>query len=113
PAVTPRTSRRTLAVYVHGPWCWRKCPYCDFNSQAAPAELPERAYLDALRADLEQALPSVWGRQVVSVFLGGGTPSLLSAAGLDELLAMLRACLNLLPDAEITMEANPGTAEAG
>nr|WP_242697455.1 radical SAM family heme chaperone HemW [Bordetella petrii] len=107
------TSLPPLSVYVHVPWCVRKCPYCDFNSHAAPAELPERAYLDALRADLEQALPSVWGRQVVSVFLGGGTPSLLSAAGLDELLAMLRACLNLLPDAEITMEANPGTAEAG
>ncbi|KOF53980.1 MULTISPECIES: radical SAM family heme chaperone HemW [unclassified Achromobacter] len=103
-----------LSVYVHVPWCVRKCPYCDFNSHAAqPQGIPERAYLDALRADLEQALPSIWGRQVVSVFLGGGTPSLLSAAGLDELLAMLRACLNLWPDAEITMEANPGTAEAG
>lgn len=107
------TSLPPLSVYVHVPWCVRKCPYCDFNSHALPAELPERAYLDALRADLEQALPSVWGRQVVSVFLGGGTPSLLSAAALDEVLAMLRACLNLLPDAEITMEANPGTAEAG
>lgn len=105
------TSLPPLSVYVHVPWCVRKCPYCDFNSHAA-AEMPERAYLDALRADLEQSLPSIWGRQVVSVFLGGGTPSLLSAAGLDELLAMLRACLNLLPDAEITMEANPGTAEA-
>ena len=106
------TSLPPLSVYVHVPWCVRKCPYCDFNSHAAP-EMPERAYLDALRADLEQSLPLIWGRQVVSVFLGGGTPSLLSAAGLDELLAMLRACLNLLPDAEITMEANPGTAEAG
>ncbi|WP_144639646.1 radical SAM family heme chaperone HemW [Bordetella genomosp. 13] len=105
------TSLPPLSVYVHVPWCVRKCPYCDFNSHAAD-EMPERAYLDALRADLEQSLPSIWGRQVVSVFLGGGTPSLLSAAGLDELLAMLRACLNLLPDAEITMEANPGTAEA-
>ena len=91
----------------------RKCPYCDFTPHAAPGEgIPERAYLDALRSDLEQALPGIWGRQVVSVFIGGGTPSLLSAAGLDELLAMLRACLNLWPDAEITMEANPGTAEA-
>ncbi len=105
------TSLPPLSVYVHVPWCVRKCPYCDFNSHAAD-EIPERAYLDALRADLEQSLPLVWGRQVVSVFLGGGTPSLLSAAGLDELLAMLRACLNLLPDAEITMEANPGAAEA-
>ncbi|MBV7486225.1 radical SAM family heme chaperone HemW [Bordetella sp. BOR01] len=113
PAGATLTSLPPLSVYVHVPWCVRKCPYCDFNSHAMPAELPERAYLDALRADLEQALPSVWGRQVVSVFLGGGTPSLLSAAALDEVLAMLRACLNLLPDAEITMEANPGTAEAG
>ena len=89
-----------------------KCPYCDFNSHAAPERAFRNAYPDALRSDLEQALPGIWGRQVVSVFIGGGTPSLLSAAGLDELLAMLRACLNLWPDAEITMEANPGTAEA-
>ncbi|WP_454690452.1 radical SAM family heme chaperone HemW [Achromobacter aloeverae] len=103
-----------LSVYVHVPWCVRKCPYCDFNSHAAPGgEIPERAYLDALRSDLEQSLPLIWGRQVNTVFIGGGTPSLLSAAGLDEMLAMLRACLNLWPDAEITMEANPGTAEAG
>ncbi|ARP90553.1 YggW family oxidoreductase [Bordetella genomosp. 9] len=102
-----------LSLYVHVPWCVRKCPYCDFNSHAAAGEIPERAYLDALRADLEQALPAIWGRQVFTVFIGGGTPSLLSAAGLDELLAMLRAYLNLWPDAEITMEANPGTAEAG
>ncbi len=108
------TSLPPLSLYVHVPWCVRKCPYCDFNSHAAPAgEIPERAYLDALRSDLEQSLPLIWGRQVNTVFIGGGTPSLLSAAGLDELLAMLRACLNLWPDAEITMEANPGTAEAG
>jgi oxygen-independent coproporphyrinogen-3 oxidase len=107
------TSLPPLSVYVHVPWCVRKCPYCDFNSHAADGDIPERAYLDALRADLEQALPQIWGRQVISVFIGGGTPSLLSAAGLDELLAMLRAYLNLWPDAEITMEANPGTAEAG
>jgi oxygen-independent coproporphyrinogen-3 oxidase len=107
------TSLPPLSVYVHVPWCVRKCPYCDFNSHAIDGEIPERAYLDALRADLEQALPQVWGRQVFTVFIGGGTPSLLSAAGLDELLAMLRAYLNLWPDAEITMEANPGTAEAG
>ncbi|KDD25637.1 putative coproporphyrinogen dehydrogenase [Bordetella bronchiseptica MBORD785] len=113
PAGATLTSLPPLSVYVHVPWCVRKCPYCDFNSHAAPGAIPERAYLDALRADLEQAVPEVWGRQVISVFIGGGTPSLLSAAGLDELLAMLRACLNLLPDAEITMEANPGTAEAG
>jgi oxygen-independent coproporphyrinogen-3 oxidase len=107
------TSLPPLSLYVHVPWCVRKCPYCDFNSHAIEGEIPERAYLDALRADLEQALPQIWGRQVMSVFIGGGTPSLLSPAGLDELLAMLRAYLNLWPDAEITMEANPGTAEAG
>ncbi|WP_026350132.1 radical SAM family heme chaperone HemW [Bordetella sp. FB-8] len=109
---TTLTSLPPLSVYVHVPWCVRKCPYCDFNSHAA-SDIPERAYLDALRHDLEQALPSIWGRQVVSVFIGGGTPSLLSAAGLDELLAMLRSHLRLLPDAEVTLEANPGTAEAG
>jgi putative oxygen-independent coproporphyrinogen III oxidase len=108
------TSLPPLSVYVHVPWCIRKCPYCDFNSHSAVSgEIPERTYLDVLRSDLEQSLPLIWGRQVISVFIGGGTPSLLSAAGLDELLGMLRACLNLLPDAEVTMEANPGSAEAG
>lgn len=102
-----------LALYIHVPWCVRKCPYCDFNSHQAPAELPEAQYLAALRSDLEQALPQVWGRQVISVFIGGGTPSLLSAAAVDEMLGMVRAYLKLLPDAEITMEANPGTVEAG
>jgi len=107
------TALPPLSVYVHVPWCVRKCPYCDFNSHALDGELPEADYLEALRSDLEQALPSIWGRQVISVFIGGGTPSLLSAGAVDTLLAMLRACLNLLPDAEITLEANPGTAEAG
>lgn len=106
------TSQPPLSVYVHVPWCVRKCPYCDFNSHAAPDELPEDRYLQALTADLEQSLPQVWGRQVVSVFIGGGTPSLLSAATMDAMLAMLRSRLPLLPDAEITMEANPGTVEA-
>lgn len=120
PGVIPRigassalSSLPPLSLYVHVPWCVRKCPYCDFNSHELKSEVPEREYLDALQADLEQALPLIWGRQVVSVFIGGGTPSLLSAKALDELLAMLRACLNLLPDAEITMEANPGAVEAG
>nr|WP_222929328.1 radical SAM family heme chaperone HemW [Pigmentiphaga humi] len=107
------TSLPPLSVYVHVPWCVRKCPYCDFNSHAAPETLPEERYLEALAADLDQSLPQVWGRKVVSVFIGGGTPSLLSAATLDAMLAMLRARLPLLPDAEITMEANPGTVEAG
>jgi len=105
-----------LSLYVHIPWCVRKCPYCDFNSHAAPGadghEIPEDAYLDALRADLEQSLPLVWGRQVHTVFIGGGTPSLLSAAGMDRLLSDLRALLPLDADAEITMEANPGTFES-
>jgi len=101
-----------LALYVHVPWCVRKCPYCDFNSHELITDVPETDYLDALAADLEQALPLIWGRQVHSVFIGGGTPSLLSAAALDRLLALLRSHLSLWPDAEITLEANPGTAEA-
>ncbi|KJK23088.1 coproporphyrinogen III oxidase [Burkholderiaceae bacterium 16] len=106
-----------LSLYVHIPWCVRKCPYCDFNSHAVPGaadshDIPEDAYLDALRADLEQSLPLVWGRPVHTVFIGGGTPSLLSAAGMDRLLSDIRALLPLDADAEITMEANPGTFEA-
>ncbi len=103
-----------LALYVHLPWCLQKCPYCDFNSHAVPAgggALPEARYLDALRADLEAALPLVWGRPVVSVFIGGGTPSLFSPEGIDRLLADIRARLPLAPGAEITLEANPGTFE--
>jgi putative oxygen-independent coproporphyrinogen III oxidase len=140
-----------LSLYVHVPWCVRKCPYCDFNSHewrravpsrehaasggseaartasvgglhprgiagadrasATPAALPEDAYVDALIADAESALPAIWGRKVGTVFIGGGTPSLFSAASIDRLLAALRARLPLLPDAEITLEANPGTFE--
>ena len=101
-----------LALYIHVPWCLRKCPYCDFNSHALRGELPEEAYVSALIADLEQALPSVWGRTVYSVFLGGGTPSLLTPSAVDRLLAAVRARLPLTVDAEITLEANPGTFEA-
>jgi len=100
-----------LSLYVHIPWCVRKCPYCDFNSHTARGELPEDAYVDALLADLEFALPSVWGRKVVSVFIGGGTPSLFSAAAIDRLLGGIRARLPILPGAETTLEANPGTFE--
>jgi oxygen-independent coproporphyrinogen-3 oxidase len=107
-----------LSVYVHLPWCLRKCPYCDFNSHEFTAsgattaqELPEGRYVDAVRADLERALPLVWGRTVQSVFLGGGTPSLFSPAAIDRLLSDLRALLPLAADCEITMEANPGTFE--
>jgi oxygen-independent coproporphyrinogen-3 oxidase len=101
-----------LSLYVHVPWCVRKCPYCDFNSHEAGGELPEREYLAAVIADLESALPMVWGRPVRTIFFGGGTPSLLSAAAVDELLCAIRARLPVAPDAEVTLEANPGTFEA-
>ncbi len=101
-----------LSLYVHLPWCIRKCPYCDFNShEMKPGELPEQQYLDALVADLEQSLPLVWGRGVHSIFIGGGTPSLFSPAGIEQLLNAIRARLRLAPDCEITLEANPGTFE--
>jgi oxygen-independent coproporphyrinogen-3 oxidase len=101
-----------LSLYIHWPWCVRKCPYCDFNSHEAKGELPEQEYLDALRLDLEQSLPLIWGRKIHTVFIGGGTPSLMSAASLDRLLSDVRTLLPLELDAEITMEANPGTFEA-
>jgi len=101
-----------LSLYVHIPWCVRKCPYCDFNSHEARGELPEQAYVGALVRDLEQALPSVWGRRVYSIFIGGGTPSLFSARAIDEMLSAIRARLPLAPDCEVTLEANPGTFEA-
>ncbi|MBO9535742.1 radical SAM family heme chaperone HemW [Herbaspirillum sp.] len=101
-----------LSLYVHFPWCVRKCPYCDFNSHEVKGSFPEQDYLDALRTDLEMALPLVWGRKINTIFIGGGTPSLLSAAGLDRLLSDLRTLLPFDSDIEITMEANPGTFEA-
>ena len=101
-----------LSLYVHIPWCVRKCPYCDFNSHEARDDLPEAAYVAALVRDLEQALPAIWGRRIVSVFIGGGTPSLFSAQGIDSLLSALRARLAVGPECEITLEANPGTFEA-
>jgi putative oxygen-independent coproporphyrinogen III oxidase len=100
-----------LALYVHLPWCLKKCPYCDFNSHESAGAIPESHYLDALIADLESALPLVWGRRVASLFIGGGTPSLFSPGGIDRLLAAIRARLPLEPGAEITLEANPGTFE--
>jgi putative oxygen-independent coproporphyrinogen III oxidase len=130
------TALPPLALYVHLPWCLKKCPYCDFNShelapktpsaspprggvlglrrpgaEPAPGALPEARYLDALVADLDAALPQVWGRRIVSVFIGGGTPSLFSPASIDRLLADIRARLPLEPGCEITLEANPGTFE--
>ncbi|MDK9702815.1 MAG: radical SAM family heme chaperone HemW [Sulfuritalea sp.] len=104
-----------LALYVHWPWCVKKCPYCDFNSHESRGEIgedSEAAYLAALIADLEAALPQIWNRPVVSVFIGGGTPSLMRAETADALLAAIRMRLPLHPGAEITLEANPGTAEA-
>jgi oxygen-independent coproporphyrinogen-3 oxidase len=114
-----------LSLYIHLPWCVRKCPYCDFNSHAfrpSPASgggaggeggLPEAAYIDALLLDLERALPDIWGRRIHSVFFGGGTPSLFSADGVDRILTGVRTLTQLMPGAEITLEANPGTVEAG
>ena len=100
-----------LSLYVHLPWCLKKCPYCDFNSHQAQGAPPEARYIDALMADLEQALPLVWGRRVHSVFIGGGTPSLFSPESIDRLIGGLRARLPLEPGLEITLEANPGTFE--
>lgn len=101
-----------LSLYVHLPWCLKKCPYCDFNShEMAAAELPEQRYIDALMADLEAALPLVWGRSIHSIFIGGGTPSLFSPQAIDRLLGDIRARLRLEADCEITLEANPGTFE--
>jgi oxygen-independent coproporphyrinogen-3 oxidase len=101
-----------LALYVHIPWCVRKCPYCDFNSHERSGALPERDYVQKLVSDIESLLPSVWGRRIVSVFVGGGTPSLFSPEAIDTLLSAVRARLVLEPEAEITLEANPGTVEA-
>ncbi len=101
-----------LALYVHIPWCVKKCPYCDFNSHQAKGEVPERAYVEALVTDLELALPDIWGRRVHSVFFGGGTPSLFSAAAIGTLISAFRARLPLAADCEIALEANPGTFEA-
>ena len=113
------TALPPLALYIHFPWCEKKCPYCDFNSHQIKEKssnlvdgFDEQRYINALLADLETELPNIWGRQVHSIFIGGGTPSLLSAAGMDQLLCAVRARINLEPDAEITMEANPGSVEA-
>ncbi|MCS6945374.1 MAG: radical SAM family heme chaperone HemW [Sutterellaceae bacterium] len=115
PGVLSLSRLPPLALYLHFPWCVRKCPYCDFNSHeplGGVHAIPEVQYLEALRCDLEAALPYVWGRPIVSVYLGGGTPSLLSPEGLARLLSDVRALLPLVPDCEITLEANPGTVEA-
>ena len=101
-----------LSLYVHLPWCLKKCPYCDFNSHEQPAgPLPERRYIDAVVADLEAALPLIWGRGIHSIFIGGGTPSLFSPEAIDRLISDIRARLRLEANCEITLEANPGTFE--
>jgi oxygen-independent coproporphyrinogen-3 oxidase len=115
PGVLSLPSLPPLSLYVHIPWCMRKCPYCDFNShehRGGIDAIPEAAYLEALRIDLETSLPLIWGRPIVSVFIGGGTPSVFSAAGIEALLSDIRALLPLQADCEITLEANPGTFEA-
>jgi putative oxygen-independent coproporphyrinogen III oxidase len=108
------TALPPLALYIHFPWCEKKCPYCDFNShqiKEGKSGFDEQRYINALIADLETEIPNTWGRQVHSIFIGGGTPSLLSVAGMDQLLCAVRARINLEPAAEITMEANPGSVE--
>ena len=115
PGLLQLPSLPPLSLYVHLPWCLKKCPYCDFNSHefrdAGGGELPEQRYTDALMADLEAALPLIWGRSVHSIFIGGGTPSLFAPQAIDRLLSDIRARLRLEADCEITMEANPGTFE--
>ncbi len=102
-----------LSLYIHLPWCIKKCPYCDFNSHAIDKEaFPENDYIDALISDLESELPRIWGRPIVSIFIGGGTPSLFSAEAIERLMAALRSRLTFYHNTEVTMEANPGTAEA-
>ncbi|MBV8803185.1 MAG: radical SAM family heme chaperone HemW [Gammaproteobacteria bacterium] len=100
-----------LSLYIHLPWCARKCPYCDFNSHAAPQHIPEHAYIEQLIKDLEQQLPYIRGRRLVSIFLGGGTPSLFSPQAIEKLLSAIYSRLRFAPDTEITLEANPGTVD--
>lgn len=100
-----------LSLYIHIPWCLRKCPYCDFNSHASPTDLPEKPYIQALLTNLSQELPYIWGRKLESIFIGGGTPSLFSADSIDELLCGIRTMLPFRPNIEVTLEANPGTFE--
>jgi oxygen-independent coproporphyrinogen-3 oxidase len=100
-----------LSLYVHIPWCLRKCPYCDFNSHEKRGELPENEYVDALVADLEASIPDIWGRRIRTIFIGGGTPSLFTPQAIDRLITAIRTRLQMHPETEITMEANPGTFE--
>ncbi len=101
-----------LSLYIHIPWCIRKCPYCDFNSHKSPQNLPQESYIKALEADLEKALPLIWGRSIRSVFIGGGTPSLFDGDKINQILTIVRKLTHLSPIAEITLEANPGTVDS-
>lgn len=105
------TALPALSLYIHVPWCIRKCPYCDFNSHQAPDKLAEQDYINALIRDLEQEIPHIWGRSIHSIFIGGGTPSLFSATAYERLFSAIRALLPVNPNIEITLEANPGTSE--
>jgi putative oxygen-independent coproporphyrinogen III oxidase len=105
------TALPPLSLYIHIPWCVRKCPYCDFNSHESRAPIPENDYVDALILDLEQALPLIWGRKVHSIFFGGGTPSIFSPDAIDRILSAVRARVPLTYEAEVTLEANPGTVD--
>ena len=115
PGVLQLNALPPLSLYVHLPWCIKKCPYCDFNShelrEGADPVSTQDAYIHALLADLEASLPLIWGRSIQTVFLGGGTPSLFSPEAIDRLISGIRARVRLAPDAEITLEANPGTFE--
>ncbi|MBA2352826.1 MAG: oxygen-independent coproporphyrinogen III oxidase-like protein [Burkholderiales bacterium] len=112
PAAPHALSTMPLALYIHIPWCVKKCPYCDFNSHEAHGEIPQQSYVDVLLADLRSALPEVLGREIVSVFFGGGTPSLFSPVAIEQILLAADALLPFVDDIEITLEANPGTVDA-
>lgn len=101
-----------LSLYVHLPWCVEKCPYCDFNSHEVQGELPEQTYIDALFRNVEDQLPAFWGRRIDTMFIGGGTPSLFSGASIERLMSGLRARLGFVANMEVTLESNPGTADA-
>lgn len=115
PFLTKRTFELTqlppLSLYIHIPWCVKKCPYCDFNSHSLNASLPEAQYVDSLIADLTQSLPLIWGRSIRTIFIGGGTPSLFSGDGINKIIQCVRSLTRLSPMAEITIEANPGTVD--
>ena len=105
------SSNPPLGLYIHLPWCEKKCPYCDFNSHETDV-VPQQAYVDALLDDLAQELPLIWGRRIESIFIGGGTPSLFSAESIERLFSGLRSLINIAPAIEVTMESNPGSADA-